>query len=225
MFHKVILRSGQFIMKPKHIEINIDSFRMLVEDSLAIYSKASPHVEKYKVDLVSRRQFIWDSTFDRLGRDRPDWLSEVTPVRNANIPYFSPLNQGQYNQGINKYTEIIEPLEAPWDWNKTDKTLTVPYSATYEITACYRHIIESFEDEDTGEELYEVKTIDEYDHVFLKILRAMFITGLGRSRKAFTMNDLPILMDADQMASEGQQMLEEAKQELQNIQKAYLAYG
>lgn len=224
MFYKVILRSGQYILKPKHIEIDIDTFRMLVEDALAIYSKASPHVETYKVDLVNKRQFIWNETFDKQGRERPDWISEVTPMRNASIPYFSSLNQGQYNGGINRYTEIIEPLESPWDWNVSEKTLTVPYSATYKIIACYRHRITTFQN-NNGEDVYEVKTVDEYDNVFLKILQGMFLQGLGRSRRAFTMNDLPIVMDADQMASEGQQILEEAKEDLQNVQKAYLAYG
>ena len=216
MFHKVILRSGQYILRPKHIEIDIDTFRMLVEDTLAIYSKASPHVEKYKIDLVNRRQHVWSVAFDKLDREKPDWISEVTPVRNANVPYFSPLNQGQYNQGINRYTEVVEPLEAPWDWDRETGTLTVPYSATYSIVACYRHRITTFVN-DNGDDVYEVKTIDGYDNVFFKILQGMFLQGLGRSRRAFTMNDLPILMDADQMASEGQSILEEAKEDLQNI--------
>lgn len=222
MFTRVILRSGQYVLKTNNMEIDVDSFRILVEDALAIYSKASPHVENYNINLVNRRQFLWTAEFDKLGREKPDWLSEVTPVRNADIPYFSSLNTGQYDAHTNQHVEIIDPLEAPWDWDEFNKLLTVPFSSTYKIIACYRHKVTVIEN-DVGN--YEVTTIDEYDNVFFKILQGMFLQGLGRSRRAFTMNDLPILMDADQMAGDGEKLLEDAKDELQNIQKFYLANG
>ena len=51
IFDRILLRSGQFILRKSKIEIDIDSFRILVEDALADYSGFVPHTEVYTLDL------------------------------------------------------------------------------------------------------------------------------------------------------------------------------
>jgi hypothetical protein len=114
---------------------------------------------------------------------------------------------------------LEDPVEAPWVYNKAVGTLTVPYSSKWRILACFYHIIEK------TDEVYEVKTITSHDHVFFKLLQAYFLQGIGRSRRAFTLNDLPIIMDASDIASEGKEMESSAMEELKNIQSFHLAMG
>jgi hypothetical protein len=50
--------------------------------------------------------------------------------------------------------------------------------------------------------------------------------GVGRSRRAFTLNDLPIIMDASEIVQEGRELYKEViEEELPKYQKFYLAYG
>ena len=54
----------------------------------------------------------------------------------------------------------------------------------------------------------------------------MFMIGIGRSRRAFTLNDLPILMDAGEIVSEGRELYREViEEELPKYQKFHLSYG
>ena len=59
----------------------------------------------------------------------------------------------------------------------------------------------------------------------MTLVRGMFLKGIGRSRRAFTLNELPILMDAGDLISEGEALVEKAEQQMQNHQKFRLASG
>lgn len=221
IFDRILLRSGQFILRKSNVEIDVDSFRILVEDALSIYNKAYPFTKQYDREVVYPRQLILDSNFDHdMGR-APNWVSEVTPVRYLGNAY----SLGSMIGSTPIDGELIDPVHAPWDFNKQTGALTVPYSAYYKIIACYYHQIDEVEDENSGEMIYEVKTITIQDGVFFKLLQGMFLMGIGRSRRSFTLNDLPITVDASEMASEGREMLDEAKEDIKNIQKFYLAMG
>ena len=221
IFERVLLRSGQFVMRRNNIEIDIDSFRILVEDALAIYSKAYPFTKEYEREIIYPRSITLDENFDlEMGR-AVDWVSEVTPMRFLGNAYSLNLTAG----GVPLDTELVEPVNAPWVFNKQTKVLTIPYSAWYRITACYYHQITSKFDEHTGETIYEVNTITPNDQVFFQLLQGMFLQGIGKSRRAFTLNDLPIIMDASEMASEGKDLVDDAMENIKNIQKFYLAMG
>lgn len=221
IFDRILLRSGQFIIKRGNIDIDVDSFRILVEDALSDYSGAVPYSCDYDMNFNSTRSFKFPDDFDSELNRSPDWISEVTPISSHGSIY-SVLNQGLTATSRTAYSELIEPIQAPWDYNKKTKVLTVPYSAYYKVTGVYNHeIISEIID---GVEVYSIPTISREDQPFFDLLRAMFLIGIGRSRRAFTLNDLPITMDADQLASEGEALLEKATEALQNDQKFYLAF-
>lgn len=223
MFERILLRSGQFILKRKNVDIDLDSFRLLVEDTLAIYSKASPFDKKYDIPIgAANRHFTFDEFYDPDIKRVPDWISEVTPVRpiGPSVGGFGVV--AGINSTSNVNPELIDPVQAPWDYCKP--VLTVPFSANYKVIAVYKHWIEKDETDPTKPK-YSVPKITFDDNVFFDLLRAYFLQGVGRSRRAFTLSDLPIVMDADQMISEGDALLERAMEDLQNIQKFYLADG
>lgn len=212
MFNRVLVRSGQFILRPKNIELNVDSFRILVEDACAEYSRTRPYDKTYNISFKGNLHRTWDANFDTELKRIPDWISEVTPTNLTNM-YGSPYDSGRI---------ITDSIESPWVWE--NNVLTVPYYSNYKVVACYEHIVEETPVENDTP-FWEVRTITTKDTLFFKLLQAMFLQGIGRSRRAFTHNDLPITMDADTLASEAETMLNDIKEELGNVQKWYLAIG
>jgi hypothetical protein len=70
---------------------------------------------------------------------------------------------------------------------------------------------------------YDLPDITYKDHRFLKLVMGRFMQGLGRSRKAFILNDLPITSDAVEMVSSGREIENEAKTEMEENGKWYMA--
>lgn len=213
IFDRILLRSGQYILRKARIEIDVDSFRILVEDALSEYSGFVPHTCEYTMNFNSSRSFTFPPDFDTTLNRSPDWLSEVTPISS-----FGSVSTVFRQRDC---SELIDPIQAPWDYNKKTKVLTVPYSSYYKVIGVYEHEVSKV---DGSTNSYEVLTIDKGAQPFFKILQGMFLQGIGRSRRAFTLSDLPILMDADTLVSEGVEIVEKANEEMQDDQKFYLAY-
>jgi hypothetical protein len=214
-------------MKKKNIELDVDSFRELVSDALDIYSDSVPFVDERTLNLQGTRQItLNESVYEELDRS-PDWVSECYPVRSTGTIYGYYPHQ-VYGYGYASYyqsEELSDPVQAPFKFDKKTKLLVVPYNGFYNVKACFRHEIQE-EEIDNGKLQYVVKTITNKDQAFIKLCQAMFMIGVGRSRRAFTLNDLPIIMDAAEIVSEGRELYKEViEEELPKYQKFYLSYG
>ena len=216
IFNRILLRSGQFILRKARIELDVDSFRVLVEDALSDYSGFAPYTTEYTLDLNASRFFTFPLTYDPDLERAPDWLSEVTPINS-----FGSLATVFQKSSIGSPT-LVEPVMAPWKFNKKTKVLTTPYSSFYKVIAVFEHEIR--ETVTGGKTTFDVPTIDKKDQPFFDLLRGMFLVGIGRSRRAFTLNDLPILMDADTLVSEGEAIIEKANEAMLDDQKFHLAF-
>lgn len=223
IFDRTILRSGQYLIRRPNLEMDEDSFRLLVDDALQIYTKAVPLHKAYSINMQSQRSFLFTDNFDsEIGR-KPDWISQCFPLRSEGSVFgYNALNTTSFTNG-QRNSELVDPIQAPWDYNKQNSTLTVPYSAYWKVTAVYNHKIEKIKVD--NKDVYTIKTIDSSDQLFLKLVQAYFLQGIGRSRRAFTLNDLPIVMDAGEIASEGKALEDEVTELLKNTQKFYLAFG
>jgi hypothetical protein len=220
IFERVLLKSGQFVLSTGKIEIKIDAFRLLVEDSLAVYNRYSPVDKLYNFEIYYPRQFDWSVNIDPVFGRVPDWVATANPMRYGGGSIGGILlREGQ----LNGQNELIDPIQSPWRYDSP--YLTVSHSARYEIKAVYEHIIEENQSEPDAEKCYVIKTITVKDQPLFDHIRSQFLLGIGRSRRAFTMNDLPITMDASEIASEGKDLEEKALKDMQNYQKFYLTHG
>lgn len=216
IWERIRVRSGQFILAKANIELDVDNFRTLVEDALSEYNKSRPFEKHYNIFIGNPRNFRFTPEFDDEVSRVPDWIAEATPARgfSSSSSVFSPMTGGMSN------SELIDPLQAPWKYRKP--LLSVSISGDHSITAVYNHVVTSVE-EDNGNVYWECKTIDvNEDPWFFKLLQGMFLQGIGRSRRAFTMGDMPILMDGDQLFSEGQAIEEKALEDIHLNKKIYL---
>lgn len=234
MFDRVLLKSGQYVLSSKKLDINIDAFRLLVEDSLAVYSRYSPHDVLINREIYYPRQYDFskanatslDATKsvglpeEVVGRI-PDWIATANPMRYGGGSIGGILLR---EAQINGQNELIDPIQSPWTYDKP--CLTVSHSARYEIRCVFKHRVEEVKQTTPDDpKHYEVKTISEDDQAFLDHVRSQFMIGVARSRRAFTINDLPITMDADQMVADATELETKSIENMSNYQKFYLTQG
>ena len=240
MFDRILVESGQFMMK-EDIELDIDKFRILINSALSTYSQYSPHHAKFNLNVTNLTNnfggiiykfsdgenpnppaILDDETFSPVPKGIPDWISDIIPVRLAGV---HPWYFRQKEEWTNK--ELEYKRQFPWEYIKP--TLYVPVQSVYEVTAVYRHKVEetAYKDPHIGvirKEL-EVSTITDHDDDFFELLRGRFMVALGRNRRAFTLNELPITMDSADLVSEGTELITSAMDKLENkSSKFWLAY-
>lgn len=221
IFNKILVRSGQFLLDAEGIELQEDRFRTIVEDALNTYNRFCPYDQHVFITAQAQRRvtFTKELVHSLTGKDFlgiPDWISDATPVRTYGLTPILRYNSPSYNPNL------ITKEPRPFIWRKPDIYFSV--SAEYEVLCVWKHRIVEIKTRNGGYE-YCIPTLDETDcDKFIKLVQGLFLQGIGRSRRAFTMNDLPIVMDGSEIASEGLEMEREAIDDLENIQKFYLAW-
>lgn len=215
MFERVLINSGQFQYPVERIELNEPAFKVLVEMCIGIYNGYVPISKELFVPINTARQYTFTEQ-NTPGLGAPEWISKIMPTRIAGVVpyYFKEYNSAPSNVSIK--------AELPFEYRKP--VLTVPVSADYEITAIYDHKLVA--KIDTDKPTWEVLTISDNQDEFMDLLTGKFLIGLGRSRRAFTLNDMPITTDASDLVSEGKELEKEAMDELKEEKgRWYLAWG
>ena len=212
MFDRIIIETGQFQIPRDRVELDIPRFKTLVERVVGIYNGYSPvNIHLYK-NLTSRQ---YTFTAENTPEGIPEYIVEAIPVRISGVV---PFLINTYNRP----TETVSPkIEYPYVYRKP--TLTVPASAEYDLHVLLKHKVTRIPDSDT--ESYEVVTISDDEDEFIDLLTAKFLIGLGRSRRAFTLQEIPLVSDAADLVSEGKELEAEAMENLiENKGKWYLAW-
>lgn len=216
IWERTLFNSSQFLLSKGKIEINTDSFRVLVEDILEEYNKSRPYDEHFYINTQS----VNFSMPAHLKLKRvPDWLAEVVPVRT----YLNGIASIGLNYNQRSDSELIIATQYPYVYQKP--ILTVPLVGQHKVNAVWKHTIDEMTDEITGKTTYELQTITLEDTWFFKLLKARFMQGIGRSRRAFTISDITITTDADAMVSDGEALEEKTMEDLHFNKKISLGVG
>lgn len=212
MITRVLVQNGQHLVDPTAIEISPEKFKYLVLDVLARVSKYDPIVKKFAITTNKTNVDFTDSS-DPLGI--PLWISKVVPITSYNTLSLSHFSRPPYY-----YTkDPVDKVSFPVEYRKP--TLYLPYEGTFDVVACYRHIIEGTTPND-----YTVVSIDDYSDTFFKLLSAAFLKSLAMSRRAFTLDPVEISTDANDMISDAKTMEEEGMKDLiENDSDFTLSWG
>jgi hypothetical protein len=218
IFQLVVIKSGQFLLKTEALELDESRFRILVDNALATYNKYCPIDRTFPLYVNSPRTYTFTSSSEPLGI--PEEVVSITPTRVYGVnPYFL--------KSINQYKTQSENLEdraeVPFRYEKPK--LTLPFSGRYRIHAFYHYQIVETTDLD-GDIVMSIPYLTSEQTGLFELVRGMFLQGIGRSRRAFTLNDMPIAMDAAELTAEGKEIEDAAMETITNAQsKMWLAYG
>jgi hypothetical protein len=189
LWNTLLIETGQFILQDKDIEIDTFRFKTLVNRVLALYSKYCPHLKNLWI-MVNTRKYTFI--------DPPEWIMDLIPLELAGIvPYF--IRDPWY----------MEQDKRLFIWEYRKPNLYVEIQGRYDVKAIYYHTLK----EDENGEFY-IDTINFTDTLFLDLIKGYFLSALGRNRRAFTLNDLPLTTDADQLVQEGEELIRDTTQNL-----------
>lgn len=227
MFQRVLLESGQFLIDETEIELDVDKFSRLVKIALGAYNKHRPYRKHYTIDTGGNYYYTFIDSSTDLGI--PQWVSDIVPIRILGTLPKLLLSSGAFQSlggccwgmsNMNSWLEVKQ--EFPWEYRKP--ILHVPIIGQYDCLLVFFHKLLEIPGELNVKD-YEVPTIDDNDNTFFQLLTGKFMRALAMSRRAFTIQELPLTSDADTLASDGVTMEKEAMEDLESkSQLWYLAW-
>lgn len=194
----LLVQSGQYILKD--FDKTLLSYKQLwrlIEPELLRYGKYRPVVKTFNMYLPS--------TSYTFLTDIPDWISNVRPIEGSRSSI-----QSVFASNVTSNLNI--PRQFVWKYEKP--RLFCQYEGLFDITGMYLYST-VIENDDSGE-IYDVviNNLDFSHTSFLDLIHGKFLMTIGKSRRAFTINELPITMDGDTLASEGESLYNDAKEGL-----------
>lgn len=228
IMQEVLVRSGQHILDADRLEIDSTKFSYLVRNVLRLVNRHAPFDGKANIS-VNDIYYIFTTDIDPPGI--PDWIAGVMPLRQAGgfgllMPPLA-INRGVRGTAETLvpfgYTDVTPKRQFTWDYRKPK--LYLPYSGDFDITYVRYYAITQSEDD--RPQIALMSDTDPGSDTFFALLTAAFLESIGRYRRAFTIQEIQVTTDAEQMVSDAREMWTAAKEDLENNQqKFYLAgYG
>lgn len=202
----LLLESGQY-MAPLEATLMTDTHvANIINRELGIYSKYRPHSEELTVHANHLGEFDFRCrSTDPKERDIPIMITNVRiPRGNGSLTAAAIVN---YTITPLMREKLVEEPLSNFDYRKP--ILHLPTSGTYALTAHYSRYFEYMAVGDQINGVIEHISLDEDDLLF-KLLLGKFLQYVGRSRRAFTLEGIPVTFDAAEMVSDGVEIYDSA---------------
>lgn len=196
ILYSVLLETGQWIGGLEATAISKQQMDIIIKRELGQYSRFIPNVVTRTIPIGGQYRFS-----EEVDGQIP---LQVTSVAAENNAYTAGYRRGNNTIGISN-----------WQYNAPVLQLRFPgvsdrlYIVTYTVPHVYRDDV--------------IQTIDIENQKFMSLVAARFMITLGRSRRAFLLNDLPFQMDSDMLITEGQDLYERTMQDIMTNSSFYLA--
>jgi hypothetical protein len=215
LFERAMVNSGQFQFTPEQIELNEEAFLVIVKLVVGKYNSYCPHVEHLYVNTASN-QWTFIAEQSQIG-SIPSHIVSMTPIRPTGSELF------RYFGGETQQRSLSWMVKQEYPFEYRPPVMSFPGPGEYDVLAAYDHIVTLIPGET---DRYEIKTIDDGDNSFIDMITGYFLVSLGRSRRAFTIADLPISPDASDLVSEGKELIDAADEDMkENEGLWYLGWG
>lgn len=229
-----LVDSGQFVVGGlNELCLDKDKFWLMVQTVLVTYERHRPYQWNETINVSKSHTFtevVEDDSLDEKSWVRtkvvPEWVSEVLPVGVGNVVN----NQFIINQTIAQAGGAtgpqVQPARQPaqWLWKYDKPTLYIPYTGRVDILCVAKYIRNATYA--TGGDLKDVDIVGlEHDRMFMDMVTGKFMQAIGRSRRAFTLDDLPVTSDSDSLVTEGKDLYDQAYEKLEERNSWALAIG
>jgi len=154
----------------------------------------------------------------------PKWISSVVPVNVLTVAGILYLIQETRFTNVGEQSIMHEPRTFLWTYEAPILYLTE--TGGMDITAHYSYVREETFDSEGKIVEVDFDILDEgADRIFIDLVIGKFLQKVGRSRRAFVLNDLPIVTDASELVGEGIEREREARERLYEQSNWYDAIG
>lgn len=222
----LFVRNGQHLSGDlSRIKLSLDKFWATIEQDILDFQEYYPYVQEFNIQSAAYGQgggrYLFEFDSHNLGQDlgadpsepgnAPDDIIKCLPIGTTQmiVNWISYMGTGTYPGQLGTVANGRTFLK-----KYRNKILYTTEPGKFDITALYKYF---FIKTETTEGLKEVEIlgIDGQDNkVLFDILSGRFLTVVGRSRRAFTYQDLPIITDADQLVKEGEELYQKGIEQM-----------
>lgn len=215
------------------VKLDLEKFYLVMKPDIVYYSGFFPVRKKFNIDVENTSGFHYDFTShsENIGYDLsgpvpqlgepPQDIIRATPVgQSMVINQWMQLKRGLGFPGTPG--RLITPISILREYRKP--TAFFGMAGKFDITAIYQYYFKETRNEENVLEEVEIIGCEDDNIYLLDLLSARFLILLGRTRRAFTYNDLQITTDAPELVREGKEELEEARKKIEENQDYHSAY-
>lgn len=224
LFHKGIVKPVCKLYeryRPLTLKFNRTALPTGNAEATVIFGSSADSTENFSTSK------IFDPRIALANRDPgrpPKWISEVVPVNVLTVAGILYLIQETRFTNVAEQSILHEPRTFLWHYENPILYLTE--TGGMDITAHYSYIREEIFDSEGNLVDVDMEDVDEgVDRIFIDLVLAKFLQKVGRSRRTFRLNDLPIEYDAEAMVSEGIELEREARERMYDQSNWYDAIG
>lgn len=206
----VIIESGQFLLGSDLTAVSLDltKFWVMVKRALNEYGKWRPVQQRSQIQAGMLHYTFTVNT----GVGIPDWVSSVVPVTSPKNPL--GMLAGQVSS--------MEQREFLWEYRSPDLYLTE--TGIFDIVTVHKPSSSVTIVSNVVTEV-DLPDLSDADLLFIDLVVSRFLQAVGKSRRAFTLSELPIETDASEIVSEGNDLYEKTMEELRENNSWYLGVG
>lgn len=212
----ILIETGNHIFDDDvtRLSLSVAKIWTLARRQLLIYQKFEPRVTAQNVTVVNGIH-----TFTT---DIPEWISACVPIQTARLSALGLASlvteQGPYDDS----SRLDPPRNFIWEY--VSPRLSTSEDGTMDVVTVHNYTYTVTMDSANVEVLdVDISGITESDDKFIDLVTAVFLISIGRSKRAFTINDLPLTTDASELISEGGVLKEATMDSLKARDKWYLA--
>lgn len=216
----LLVRSGQYIIDTlAGVNLDLTKLWTVTEPLLLKYANYIPVQSKFNID-VTDTVFIF--TTNPLP---PLWISSVTPA-DRNVPLHLSDTNRVLNRSLFLHNEI-QTLRSTRQflWEYENPKLWISETGKMSVTGLSNYTFTLDTDSAGTLEDVDIDDITKADDLFIDLVMAEFLLAVGRSKRAFTLNDLPITADGPELISEGLELKQATIEALQNRSRWELGLG
>jgi hypothetical protein len=194
----ILLETGNYLVSDLvKSEINLNKFLILTKSVLGEYTNYRPRRDSSTI-YVESQQYIFPQESSPITIDKIS--NRFITLNNL---YQEPNLEPNLLPNRIRDTEHIPALPT-WKYNRPK--LYINYVGLLYVMGNYDYTIRNIYNSEMAIIDYDLVEITYSNTEFLNLLAAKFLMTVGKQRRAFTANDLPITTDASDLVSEGKDL-------------------
>jgi len=203
----ILIESGEHLFSDvDQIQLNMNAFWRLTQRVLKFYEKFVPVTKELQLNIwTTPYNFLsyppYIDPYSGLAYHVPEWISRVVIAQLA-ISILSFYYGRAVIGPMNLVSRYFKPV------------LYVSFTGQFQVRAHYPYTCEEVRDPQGNMTNVNLHEISESDYRFINLLKWNFLRSVARSRKAFLLNEVPVISDAQETYAEASNEIKLAEDDI-----------